>query len=261
MEYGVNINTILPMRTEPSEKSEMISQLLFGEFFEVQERDGSFYRVKNYFDGYIGWVDKKMLTEISLSDYLGLSAQPLYRTFVPIAEVLCLTDKTVYHLSAGSFLPNFDPNTGRFRILGIDFQIPHSVVALSNKIISGIIPRSMSFINAPYLWGGKSIFGIDCSGFVQVVYSINGFELPRDARMQVMEGQGIPFDEIKPADLMFFGDNDDVTHVGIYLGKGQIIHASGKVKVSSVDSKGIYNKNKIEYTHKLTAIRRIQGTK
>ncbi len=116
----------------------------------------------------------------------------------------------------------------------------------------------MMFLNTPYLWGGKNIFGIDCSGLVQVAFSMRGFDLPRDASMQVKEGIEISsFHEAQLLDLLFFKKNEKITHVGIYLGDGKIIHASEKVKIETVDEKGIIHSETNQYTHDLAAIRRI----
>ena len=257
MKYAINLNTVLPIRATPSESSEMVTQLLFGEFCEIIENRNSFVRIENYADGYCGWADKKMLTIVTDTDYLSLQNQPKFKTYMPIAEVFSLSDKSIHRLSAGSSLPNYNPDTSKFGINGYEFHIHPSFVSyLPESSTNEIVPIALHFRNAPYLWGGKNIFGIDCSGFVQVVFSLCGISLPRDANQQVQVGESISFENANTGDLLFFEKNKRITHVGIYMGNNQIIHASGKVKISMIDNLGILSEGKSEYTHILSEVRR-----
>ncbi|GAB6011405.1 C40 family peptidase [Viscerimonas tarda] len=256
MKYAINLNSVLPLRKTAAETSEMVTQLLFGEFCEVFEAEGSFVNITNYADGYQGWADKKMLTEITGDVYLALQNQPVFRTCVPVAEVFSLTDKTIYRLSAGSRISNFNPDTNKFGVGEKVFQIHPSFVSyLPESSKAGIVPIALQFLNTPYLWGGKTVFGIDCSGFVQVVFSLNGISLPRDASQQAKEGEPVDFENAEAGDLLFFEKNGKIIHVGIYLGKGQIIHASGKVKINTVDNQGILSDEGLGYTHTLAGVR------
>ncbi len=259
MKYAINLNTVLPVRAEASEKSEMVTQLLFGEYFSILEEGDNFFKIKNAFDNYTGWVDKKMLIEISSLEFERLSTQDIYRSYVPIADVFCMNDKTICRLSAGSLLPNYDPSSSKFGIGYLQFQVhPSFVTHLPDKNKNGIIDTAMSFLNTPYLWGGKNIMGIDCSGFVQVVYSINGFNLPRDASQQAEIGETINFTDMQLGDLLFFEKEKRITHVGIYIGNDKIIHASGKVKIETIKTEGILNNINNTYSHNLSIIKRIQ---
>ena len=260
MQYAINLNTVLPIRAEASEKSEMVTQLLFGEFCEVMEENGSFIKIRNNNDNYIGWADKKMISEISEDEYLKLQKQAIFRTLVPVADTFCLSNKTIYRLSAGSQLPFFDHEKSTFTISNKTFQIhPSFVCYLPEPNGGNIIAAAMLFQNAPYLWGGKSIFGIDCSGFTQTVFSICGYSIPRDASMQAKEGMKInSLEEAKPSDIVFFEKNSQITHVGILLSGNRIIHASGSVRIDSIDQKGIFNQEIKEYTHSLSIIKRIE---
>lgn len=259
MQYGINLNSILPVRAEASERSEMVTQLLFGEYCEVIEQVDSFTKIKNHIDNYIGWVDQKMITNILPSDYERLSNQPIFRTCVPMADTFCMTDKSIYRLSAGSLLPFYNHDNSSFTIADKTFQIHPSFVSyLPTTSKDNIIATAMLFLNTPYLWGGKSMLGIDCSGFVQTVYSICGFNITRDASTQVKEGIHIEsLDEALASDLLFFEKENKITHVGIYLGENKLIHASGKVKIETIDSKGIFNEMLNKHTHSLSTIRRI----
>lgn len=259
MKYAIYLNTALPVRSETSETSEMVTQLLFGDTCEIIETAGAFIKIKNHGDAYQGWVDTKSLTEIDEETYHKVINHPVFRTCVPIADIFCMTDKTVYHLSAGSLLPLYNPEKSGFEIGGKVFQVhPTFATYLPESNKDNITAAAMLFQNTPYLWGGKNIMGIDCSGFVQTVYAMNGFMLPRDASMQVLDGITIhSLEEAQPTDLLFFEKEGRITHVGIYLGDHKIMHASGKVKIEKVDQQGIYSEELSKYTHTLSTIKRV----
>ena len=259
MQYAINLNTVLPVRAEASEKSEMVTQLLFGEYCQVLNEKDSFLEIKNAADNYTGWADKKILSEISEQEYFALSEQPQFRVCVPVADVFCMTDKSIYKLSAGSPLPFYNLETSSFAIANKTFQIhPSFITYLPEGDKQHIVPSAMLFLNSPYLWGGKNIFGIDCSGLAQTVFAMCGYNIPRDAGLQILEGTEInTIEEAIATDLFFFGKEGKTTHVGIYLGEGRIIHSSGKVRIDKIDSNGIFNEEINKYTHTLTAIKRL----
>lgn len=260
MEYTINLNTVLPVRSEPSEKAEMVTQLLFGEHSSVLDDRNNFLLIRNHFDGYKGWADKKMLTVIGKDEYENLSVKSVFRTHCLMSSVYSETDNTLYNLSIGSVLPNYNNKTCMFGIGKHKFYHKDGVgtcIATGKKDTDTLIKTALSLLNVPYLWGGKSIMGIDCSGFIQIVFTVNGFFLPRDASQQVSEGREIALNEIQPGDLVFFGKEGKTTHVGMYTGNSRLIHASGRVRIDTIDAKGIYNKETEEYTHFLTSIRRI----
>lgn len=259
MKYAIYLNTALPIRSEASEASEMVSQLLFGDTCEITDKVGSFSKIKNYRDSYQGWVDSKVLCEIDEDSYHEINNGPVFRTCVPIADVFCMTDKTIYRLSAGSLLPRYNADTSSFEIGGKIFQIhPSFVTYLPQSSKENIIATAMLFLNTPYLWGGKNIMGIDCSGLAQVVFSMSGFSLPRDSGLQAVEGIKVnSLEEAQAADLLFFEKNNRINHVGIFLGNNKVIHASGKVRIDTIDSQGIYNKESGNYTHTLSTIKRV----
>lgn len=255
--FFINLCAVVPMRSEPKESSEMVSQLVFGEYGSVLEIRDSFVYVKNHFDAYTGWVDAKMICQISKEEYANLLSKLVYRINVPLAEALSESDNSLLRLPGGAVLPHYEANGGVFGFGGTSYKLLHGCVCEADIAKqTGIVATARLFLNAPYLWGGKSVLGIDCSGFVQVVASINGYLLPRDARQQAEVGQFVDLlRDAMPGDLAFFEKNGQITHVGILLSPEQIIHASGHVKIEEIDEVGIISASSGEYTHRLATIR------
>lgn len=257
--HAIYLNTALPVRACADERSEMVTQLLFGDTCLITETCESFSKIQNSEDSYEGWVDTKMLTAINKTEYEKILSSPIFRICVPLADIFCLTDKMVYHLSAGSKIPNYNAETQSMQIGDLKMQIHSSFISyISKKAKENIVPTAKIFLNTPYLWGGKNILGIDCSGFTQVVFSLCGYNLLRDASKQNTQGKEIlSINEAEAGDLLFFDKKGRITHVGIYMGDNKIIHASGKVRIDKIDAIGIFNSDKQNYTHSLTSIRRI----
>lgn len=257
MKYAINLNSVLPVRASASERSEMVTQLLFGDFCEILEEQDSFVKIVNSQDKYEGYVDTKMLKDLNSEEFSKLKVQQNFRVCVPIADVFCLTTKSIYRLSAGSLLPNYNSETSKFCFDDVEFQIhPSFVTLLPHADKSNAVSIAMTFLNTPYLWGGKNILGIDCSGFIQVVFSLCGYSLPRDAKDQGLIGSFVAFNEMQNGDLCFFSKNESIVHVGLYIGDGRILHASGLVQINQIDEKGIFNGQGV-YTHKLAFVRRL----
>jgi hypothetical protein len=239
---------IAPLRAENSDRSEMVSQLLFGEAIEVLDIKENWSFVKCVYDNYEGWVDTKQykITKTSVSaNFLSFHLSHA-----------CQLYTHAFPLVLGSKLPNFD---------GINFSIEKDKYIYSGKAIdvlknplSNLNKIALKYINAPYLWGGRSPYGIDCSGYTQMVFSFFNLTLPRDAYLQANLGETINFaGEARIGDLAFFGKEEKITHVGICMGNNEIIHASGKVRIDTLDHLGIYNKEVKKYTHFLKTIKRI----
>ena len=272
--FAINHCTVTPVRQEPSEGSEQLTQLLFGEVCEVLDRLPRWTKIRSTLDGQEGWVDFKMLTptdtQYPISDTQTTVA-------VPMAIATALETGEELMLTLGTRLPNY--SHGTFEVLGKQYLInPSSVnTALSTASIASDLPSTganadlqrsdlitiaQTLLNAPYLWGGKNAMGMDCSGFTQVVYATFGVNLLRNAREQMTQGVLVPsLAEAQPGDLAFFDHADrdpkatNISHVGLLLDNKKIIHCSGCVHVDDIDEVGIRLPNG-ELTHHLVQINR-----
>ena len=247
MLYGICNLSIVPLRLEASDASEMVSQVLFGEDFKVLEKEKKWSKIKLSFDGYEGYIDNKQYLEIDEETFDKLS----YSKHHYSSEIIDFVTTKENHLSTisiGSRLP----------IGAQDFYYDGSIY--SEKLAKKeILQKAFQFLNTPYLWGGKTPFGIDCSGFTQLVYKLCGYSLLRDAKDQATQGEVLSFiEEAEPGDLAFF-DNDEgiITHVGIIMDNYNIIHAHGKVRIDTLDHSGIYNVDTKLHSHKLRVIKKI----
>ena len=251
--FGICNLAIIPLRAESSDRSEIVSQVLFGEHFEVLEQQQQWAKIKLQYDGYEGWIDAKQYQSITEVDYQQLSVDAIILNS-DLVEYITSSNNLLMPIPLGSslsFLNHSEINTA-----GFDFE---------GMKISGIKPKSnlintaFMYLNAPYLWGGKTPFGIDCSGFTQMVYKLNGYRLKRDASQQATEGEALSFiEESEPGDLAFF-DNEEgkIIHVGIIMDNNYIIHSSGKVRIDRLDHLGIYNAETNRHTHKLRVIKKM----
>lgn len=259
MKYGICHLSVVPCRLEPSDSSEMVTQLLFGELLKVyEEKRAGWRKIKTAFDDYDCWIDDKQYIEINETEFerLNTSAITVCSEMANIIENQ--TDKSLTPILLGSSLPSFNENKVRFNkfIYQFDGQTSDTSEKL-NK--SNLVENSMMYLNSPYLWGGRSPFGIDCSGFTQIIYKLNGLRLPRDASQQAEIGDTLSFiEESESGDLAFF-DNDEgnIIHVGIMLENNNIIHASGKVRIDKIDHQGIFNTETNSYSHRLRLIKKI----
>lgn len=252
--------SIVPVRTEPAEKSEMCTQILFGEQYTVSEETDKWSKVLLELDGYEGWIDKKMVNEVTEEEFNHALGDQSHITTDIFNIVQPCKSYNNFLIVAGSTLPLYNANEKTFQIGPTLYKIQKtSTASKSTDIRSAIIENALKYFNAPYLWGGRSPFGIDCSGFTQVLYKMAGIAIPRDASMQVEAGEALTFvEEAQPGDLAFF-DNDEgkIIHVGILWEKNKIIHSSGKVRIDNVDQFGIYDIDTRKYTHKMRLMRRI----
>ena len=254
IKYGISELSIISVRKEPSDQSEMTSQILFGETFQILEDTHKWSYVKITFDNYEGWIDSNSITELSEDSFNHINSNP--GTVTQNLSIVILNDKNEQLiLPMGSTLPNYNKLNKTLLINKNQYRLLEKY----NNDKPDIDNLSKQFLNSPYLWGGKNPFGIDCSGFVQVVFKVIGKKLPRDANQQVNLGSTVNFiSDVKPGDLAFIDDDEgNIIHVGIILNNNEIIHAFGKVRIDKLDQQGIYNLELKKYTHKLRVIKRI----
>ena len=251
--FGICNLAVIPLRHEASDKSEIVSQVLFGEHFEVLEKHNQWYKIKLHYDAYEGWIDSKQMQSISEDSFRTICDNHIILN-ADLLEYITGPNNLLLPITLGaslSFLNHNDVNTAQFVFEGT------KTIGKKNK--DNLIKTSFMYLNAPYLWGGKTPFGIDCSGFTQMVYKLNGYKLLRDASQQATQGEALSFiEESEPGDLAFF-DNDEgsIIHVGIIMEDNYIIHASGKVRVDRIDHLGIFNTETNKHTHKLRVIKKI----
>ncbi len=251
MAFVVCIVAVCPLRSEASHRSEMVSQLLFGEAAEVIETAKDFIHIRCLYDDYVGWAQKSGLVEVDEETAL---RKPVSFTFKRNTTVLINGSEMYVPIAtpmfAGSTLGNYT----------IEYKEEETLLFEPSFFTDEVIKMAaLLYENVPYLWGGKSSFGIDCSGLVQQVFKLFGKRLPRDAYQQATGGEVVHFlQEAQCGDLAYF-DNDDgrIVHVGILFDADEIIHASGSVRVDTIDSYGIINKQTGERTHKLRIIKRM----
>jgi gamma-D-glutamyl-L-lysine dipeptidyl-peptidase len=255
MKYGIAILSVIPLRKEMSHRSEQVSQLLFGETYEILQKQGNWIFIKCSYDAYEGWMDDSQHHELNERDFLTISASDPGVALEMVNSAV--SSAHAVPILAGSSLPFFD---------GMNFKIAREKFIYNGQAIqsdaknSSIFERiALRYINAPYLWGGRSPFGIDCSGFTQLVYKFVGVPLLRDAWQQAGQGALVNFiEESQPGDLAFFGNEESrIVHVGIILKDSRIIHASGKVRIDKLDHFGIFNAEKKKYSHSLKIIKRL----
>lgn len=252
--YGICILSVVPLRSEPSDKSEIISQLLFGESFLILEELEKWTKIKCLWDDYEAWIDnKQFINNVEENDALScLRSQVVidpvaeldinhFRSFLSIASTINIEVLNKYS------------NSANLRFNGRSIE-------MGTKAIESIDVLAKKWMNTPYLWGGRSIFGIDCSGFTQAVFKMHGVRLQRDAYQQADQGKLVNFiEEALPGDLAFFDNEEErIVHVGIVLENQQIIHASGQVRIDRLDHQGIFNVDTKRYSHKLRIIKRMK---
>ena len=251
--YAICNLSIVPLRAEPTDRSEMVSQVLFGEMMKITEVKETWSKVVLQNDLYEGWIDSKQINAIGVESFEAIQNRNQL-----------LNGDLIEHLTNDAHLLTTIPIGAELTFLSVP-EVNKDNYIFEGNIISGKQPKenlvntAFMYLNAPYLWGGKTPFGIDCSGFSQMVYKLNGYQIPRDAYQQAGLGENLSFiEESEPGDLAFF-DNDEgkIIHVGIMMKDNYIIHAHGKVRIDRIDHLGILNVDTGRHTHKLRVIKRI----
>jgi hypothetical protein len=252
MDQFICSDSYIPLRKGPSHRAEMVSQILFGERFTITDSAANWLKVETLFDEYSGWIDsfhggyagwKNAMQGIITGQMLTCMREDgSLMTLFPGSELFGLTnDLTVFNIGQQ-----------KYHLKGTQAShfTPHS----------SVMETAMQFLNAPYLWGGRTPVGTDCSGLLQSVFKVHGMALPRDTRIQATRGTTINFfSEAEPGDMLFFsGENEEISHTGILLDRQTVIHASGRVRADRIDHQGIWRKETGKYTHMLRLIKRMQ---
>ncbi len=253
MNYGISNLAIVPMRNEAADQSEMVNQVIFGEHFKVLEIRKKWSKIRLAHDSYEGWICNKQWIEIEEDIYKQLDKEVATIT----TDILDIIKKNHHQpIVIGSILPSYKSghaliNNEMYKFDGL------TTPGFIKK--DKLVENALIYLNAPYLWGGRSPLGIDCSGFTQMVYRLQGVDLPRDAYQQAEVGTTLSFvEESEPGDLAFFDNTEGkITHVGIILEDNHIIHAAGKVRIDRIDQQGIFNTEIGNHTHKLRLIKSI----
>ncbi len=253
-QYAIVTVPAAPVRKLASHRSEMSNQLLFGEAVKIiKQKDDTWFKIESLYDGYQGWLTYHL---ISLVDEKTATA-PGHLLASGMLNTIITNNRTM-HIPLGSSLVNFQKNKGIIGNLEYSFKGKTlNPLSIHNKAAS-LVNNALQWLNAPYLWGGKTLMGVDCSGFSQTMYKLIGLPIARDAWQQAEQGKKVALlSKVRAGDLAFFDDKDEIVHVGILLAPDKIIHAAGKVRIDHIDKRGITNTDTGKRTHQLKLIKRI----
>ncbi len=258
MKQGICSQTLIPVRSKSSHQSEQLTQLLFGDCYTVLEVKNEWIKIQIDVDDYVGWIPENQFSLISDSDFTQFQENYFISSDI-ITTLIHLSNNTTMLLAPGSIVINF--HDGKFSF-GENNYLTEGKLTQSCDLKASrkeIIDNAKKFINSPYLWGGKTPFGIDCSGLIQIVYRLSGIKLPRDTTQQVNVGEEIDhLSNSNPGDLVFFNnEREEICHVGILLNREKVIHSSGYVRIDPIDNKGIFRPESNAYSHKLMVIKKI----
>ncbi len=249
MDYGICLLSVVPVRNHPDNEGMLITQLLYGDDFKVKEQRKKWSRIQISHDSAEGWVRNHQIKLIDEAVYNQIQEQQTAQLSTDLVAPITLENQQLLPIVLGSrvdvcatFNHHFEGNAPKLT---------------SNK--KGIVDTALSYLNAPHVMGGKTPFGIDCSGFTQMAYKINGFQLFRDTEKQATQGEPLSFiEESEPGDLAFFDNKEGIIdHVGLILKDNYIIHAYGQVRIDRLDHTGIFNVDEKLYSHKLRVIKKI----
>lgn len=249
LDFGYCKLTVVPVRAAASDASEIITQLLFGDLVEIIEKGQPWIKIRFPQENYEGWMDFKQLSYLNSAEYERLkNNNPLY-----------LKD-AMSQINGPEGLQTIFLGSALHQLKGNQMQVGNNTyqfVNLPNQIERSLVETALIYLNTPYLWGGKSLFGIDCSGLVQNCFKAQGKVIPRDASQQVYFGHEIAYTDRQIGDVPFFINAKGIVHhVGILTEKNKIIHAAGQVRVDPFTDQGIFREDLNKFTHHYHSIRR-----
>lgn len=259
MNFGICSLSSIPVRLEPSEKSEMITQILFGEHFSIMQLFMGWCQIELAFDKTIGWVDPRMITPISARTFKQIDTKKA-AVSTSILDLIRGTDEQLM-VVAGSSLPLWRPYKKEFSLGQAFYAVSGEYTAkFTNNLSQFLIQRALRYFNVPHQAGGRSPFGIDSSGFIQIIFKMAMIQLPRSIEEQAKIGETITFiEECENGDIAFFQDeNGVINHAGFIWERNKIIHVQGKVQIDGIDQYGIYDITTRRYSHNLRLIKRIR---
>ncbi len=257
MKHGICQVVVSPGRAEPADQAEIKMQLVFGDLVYVIEVKDNWTQLKMAKYDYTCWVDTKHICRLEEKEFSQIYEQKEIRVKDITSSLINTKNNEVTHLVKGCLLPNYDNQTISFGDNNFNFlgNTNHGLETKKEEITK----TSLEYLNSPYLWGGNSPYGIDCSGLTQMSYALHGIQIPRDACDQATIGETVSFlAEAEPGDLIYFDNSEGkITHVGILLEGNKIIHASGHVRIDKIDHQGIYREDWEKYTHNLRIIKKL----
>ena len=253
MTHGIAKLAIIPCRAEGNDRAEIVTQLLFGETYTVLEEGEKWLHIQSALDKYNCWIDKKQFSEITEEDFHNHEINQFPMALDMASALINESTNEPIPITMGATLPFFHNSRAKIRSTAYKYTGETNKASTDN-----LITYAKRYLNAPYLWGGRTPFGIDCSGFTQIVYKLCGIILPRDAYQQAELGEEVHLHDMQAGDLAYFhNDKDRITHVGIMTHNTHIIHASGKVRIDTLDETGIYNAEEKMHTHQLSFVKRL----
>jgi gamma-D-glutamyl-L-lysine dipeptidyl-peptidase len=257
MDYAICLLSIAPVRAMDDDRSEQVTQLLFGELVQVLEKQDRWLFIQITDDNYQGWVSRGQLTMISEEDFNLIRQQSRWVSGDLVQVLHNKTRNLSFLVSGGSSFYGCDNNC--FELLGESYEYFGEMIPFNTFSREAVVGNALMFQQAPYMWGGKSALGIDCSGLTQLAFRMSGKIIHRDASQQATQGELVDMiHEAQPGDLLFF-DNEEgkIIHVGIMADRDYIIHAHQKVRIDKIDHNGIFNLDTRKYSHQLRVIKRI----
>lgn len=257
LDFGVSRLSVVPIRKEAAHTSEQVSQLLFGDHYEVVDisTDKRWLLVAVYYDQCEGWIDAQQHHSITKEHYEYINRAD-FKITTDLATSI-LYNKSPLLILMGSIIPISGSELFKMEE---QFAFNGDSKTLGQKRDAEFLKNTaLKYLNAPFQWGGKSPFGLDASGFTQMSYKISGYRLGRTILEQSKQGKEIKsISDVQPGDLVFFTSNHTRgEHVGLALEKNKIIHSAGKVRIDHLNEEGILNLDTKIYTHHLSGIRRI----